>query len=157
MTVRWASALLPPRSEVTLEYRFRPDEKLEPLQFLLSGWVIYNDSSVPTQVIYRNLFVNSTVEVVERRAEWTVASVITWMLTIAGLGVAGYVVAQNTSILSSVTGSGSGGKGHKGKKSSHIDDADSAAAAASWDVKVYKPSNAQKAFGAKKMVKPKDK
>lgn len=39
MTVRWASALLPPRSEVTLEYRFRPDEKLEPLQFLLSGWV----------------------------------------------------------------------------------------------------------------------
>lgn len=119
--------------------------------------MIYNDTTLPTPIIYRNLFVNTTVEVLERRAEWTVASTLTWLLTLGGLGLAAYVVAQNTSILSSVTGSAAGGKGKKQKAAASDDSADAAAAAASWDVKVYKPSNAQKAFGAKKMVKPKDK
>lgn len=127
--------------------------------------MIYNDSSIPTPVIYRSLFVNTTVEVLEKRAEWTVASTITWLLTLGGLGLAAYVIAQNTNLLSAVTGaagSATGGKkgGKKAGSSSgtQFDDAsDPAAAAASWDVKVYKPSNAQKAFGAKKLVKPKDK
>lgn len=51
-TVRWTSNLLPPRSEVTVEYRFVPNERLEPLDFHMSGWLIYNDTK-PTPIIYR--------------------------------------------------------------------------------------------------------
>lgn len=157
MTVRWTSSLLPPHSEVTIEYRFRPDEKLEPLPFLLSGWLIYNDSTVPTPIIYRSLFVNTTVEVLEKRAEWTVASTITWLFTIAGLSLAAYVVVQNTNILGAVTGA-SGKKGKSRPSASPSADEPSAGGASSgWDVKVYKPTNVQKAFGSKKMQKPKDK
>lgn len=153
MTVRWTAALLPPQSEVTVEYRFRPDERLEPLDFLLSGWVIYNDTSA-TPVIYRSLFVNQTVEVTEKRAEWTIQSALTYTLLAAGAAIVAYVVMQ-----------AQGSTAAKGKKSRSsvaapaaaaavaTPDHDSVAAApAAWDVKVYRPGQ-QKAVGAKRAQK----
>jgi len=135
-SVGFTSSLLPPHSEVTINYRFRPDEKLEPLDFHLSGWLIYNDSAVPTQIIYRSLFVNQTIEVLERKQEWTVQSAITWSFSGIGMLVVSYVAMQYWGGLSgsrkrSVT-RGEGG------------------AAAGWEAKVYKPAAVQKAVSKKR-------
>jgi len=140
-TVRWTSNLLPPRSEVTVEYRFRPDPNLEPLDFQLSGWLIYNDSA-PTPVIYRSMFVNQTIEVLERRQEWTASSIITWIFVLAGLGLAGYVALNLTQ----------GGKKTKSRASTpSVDGVKSPSAG--WETQVYKPAQVQKAFGSKKEKK----
>jgi hypothetical protein len=133
--------LLPPKSEVTVEYKFRPDEKLEPLDFHLSGWLIYNDSA-STPIIYRSLFFNQTVEVAEKRAEWTVQSFFTTALVLAGIAIAGYVALAQTAV------------GKKTSKRLAASAAPTGEAAAAWTASVYKPATVQKAVGSKKMVKP---
>lgn len=136
-TVRWTSNLLPPQSEVTVEYKFRPDEKLEPLDFHLSGWLIYNDSS-STPIIYRSLFFNQTIEVTERRSEWTFQSLLTSGLVLAGIAIVGYVVLSQTNV------------GKKAAKRVTASTASAEQQAASWDTKIYKPSTVQKSVGSKK-------
>ncbi len=156
---------------MTLEYRFRPDERLDALDYHLSGWLIYNDSSIPTPIIYRSLFVNQTVETLERRAEWTAQSAVAWTVGIAGVAVVAYAVAQSQGGASKLVNNLVGGK--KGGKKSRS--APSAAASASagakedspsaspsaanggWEVKAYRPSTVQKAVGGKKHQKPSNK
>ena len=162
-----------------MEYRFTPDEKLDPLDFHLSGWLIYNDSSVPVAVMYRSLFVNGTVEVLERQAPWTFASALGWALTLGALVAAAYFyAAQQPGGVAGVVGNATGAAAAAGKKkggssrssqsaaSSSAKETNAAAAftatpsepaeasvAASWDTKVYKPSTQQKAVGGKKNKK----
>jgi hypothetical protein len=143
-TVRWTSNLLPPNSEVTVEYKFRPDEKLEPLDFHLSGWLIYNDSA-STPIIYRSLFFNQTVEVTERRSEWTIQSFFTTALVLAGIAIAGYVVLSQTAV----------GKKATKRVTASAASSEGGNASAGWDAKIYKPSTVQKAVGgSKKHIKP---
>jgi hypothetical protein len=141
-TVRWTSNLLPPHSEVTVEYKFKPDEKLEPLDFHLSGWVIYNDSS-STPIIYRSLFFNQTVEVLEKSAGWSVQSFFTTLLILAGVALGGYVLLSQTAF------------GKKAAKRATAVAHSAQDKAAAWEVaQVYKPKAVQKAAGAKQMKKP---
>lgn len=133
-TVRWISQLLPPRSEATIEYRFRPDEKLEPLDFHFSGWLIYNDSAT-VPIIYRSLFLNQTVEVLERRAHWTVQSVLTYALVLGGAAIAAYVALQ---------------QGALGKKVARRTAVADPVASGAWDTKVYQPAKVQRAAGGSK-------
>ena len=165
-TVRWTSALLPPKSEVTLEYRFRPDERLDALDYHLSGWLIYNDSA-PTPIIYRSLFVNQTVEIVERRAEWTAQSALAYGLATVGIATAAYVFAQSQGGVGKAVASLTGGK-KKSSRRSHVSsgssdaaaspdassNSPSSAAAAGWDVKAYRPASVSKAVGKKREQKP---
>jgi len=168
-TVRYTSALLPPRSEVTLEYRFRPDERLDALDYHLSGWLIYNDSSIPTPIIYRSLFVNATVETIERRAEWTAQSALAWAVGLAGVGVVAYAVAQSQGgaqkLINTVVGAAGGKKAKKSRSSATAStaavgaDGEPAASpsAGGWEVKAYRPATVQKAVGGKKHQKPSNK
>lgn len=143
-TVRWTSNLLPPKSEVTVEYRFRPDEKLDPLDYHLSGWLIYNDTA-PTPIIYRSLFVNSTIEMLERRMEWNVQTVLTYTLASAGLGIAAYVFYQH-----SQSSRPRKSRSSASSVSDGVSAASSSLAAVGWDTKVYRPATVQKAVGGKK-------
>jgi len=160
-TVRWTSALLPPRSEVTIEYRFRPDERLDALDYHLSGWMIYNDSA-PTPIIYRSLFVNQTIEVVERRAEWTAQSAMAYTIGAVGIAVVAYVFLQNQGGASKVLSSLQGGKKSKSSRRSAAaeptaassPDAAASPSSAGWEVKAYKPAAVSKAVGKKREQKP---
>jgi hypothetical protein len=153
-TVRWLAALLPPQSEVTVEYKFRPDEKLETLDFLLSGWLIYNDSQ-PTPVIYRSLFHNSTIEVQERRFGWNLQSALTYALGFAGVAVVGYAIAQQQGGVGKLTQSVLGKKSKKSRRDPAASpEAEGSPVAAGWETKVYKPAAVQKAVGSKKSQKP---
>jgi len=165
-TVRYTSALLPPRSEVTVEYRFRPDERLDALDYHLSGWLIYNDSSIPTPIIYRSLFVNATVETLERRAEWTAQSALAWTVGLVGFGAVAYAVAQSqggaSKLINTVVGAAGGKKSKKSRASSSsaaakADGEPAASPSAGWEVKAYRPSTVQKAVGSKKHQKPSNK
>jgi len=169
-TVRYTSALLPPRSEVTVEYRFRPDERLDALDYHLSGWLIYNDSSIPTPIIYRSLFVNSTVETLERRSEWTAQSAVAWTVGLAGFAVVAYAVAQSQGgaqkLINNVVGAAGGKKSKKSRASastsapstgSKTDGEPTASPSAGWEVKAYRPATVQKAVGGKKHQKPSNK
>jgi len=87
-TVREVEGSVEPGSQISLEYSFKPDLSLEPLEFHLSGWVIYNDSEAN---MFRSLFVNGTIELTEAQSDFDVRSVFTWFLLLAALGLVAYV------------------------------------------------------------------
>lgn len=120
-TVRAVNQLLPPQSEVTVEYRFTPDERLEPADFHLSGWIFYN-ATEPATDIFRSTWVNATVEVYEKPAQLTVGSFFSYVVIFSIIGGIAYFFLQKK-----VTPS---------KKSS------SSSSSNGWDVKVYTPKPA---------------
>ena len=124
-TVRETESIVGPGQETTVEYRFRPDPSLEPIEFQLSVWAIYNSSEGR---MYQSTAFNDTVELVEKREPWTVASAINYALVLAGLGVMGYVGWNLTQ--------GTGGKKKKRVKRTEGD----AVAPAKWETTAYQPA-----------------
>ncbi len=114
---------------MTVEYRFTPDERLEPADFHLSGWIFYN-ATEPSTDIFRSTWVNATVEVFEKPAQLTVSSFFSYVVMFSIIGGIAYFFLQN--------------KVPSSKKSSS-----SAAPSGSWDVKVYTPKPASSNKGKK--------
>jgi len=77
-----------PGAQLSLEYTFKPDPSLEPLEFHLSGWILYNDSE---NTMFRSTFVNGTIELVEAQSDFDIRGVFTWFLAVAALGLIVYV------------------------------------------------------------------
>jgi len=77
-----------PGEQLALEYTFKPDPSLEPLEFHLSGWILYNDSD---NNMYRSTFTNGTIELVEATTDFDIRGVFTWFLAVAALGLIVYV------------------------------------------------------------------
>jgi len=77
-----------PGQQAAAEYQFRPDPTLEPVEYWLSAWVIYNNSN---DQVYMHYFYNGTVELVEENAGLGSKQVLTYLLIVAGLGLAGYM------------------------------------------------------------------
>jgi translocon-associated protein subunit alpha len=77
-----------PGEQVSLEYTFKPDPSLEPLEFHLSGWIVYNDSE---NNMFRSTFVNGTIELTEAQSDFDIRGVFTWCLAVAALGLIVYV------------------------------------------------------------------
>ena len=123
-TVRETESIVGPGQETTIEYRFRPDPALEPIEFQLSVWSIYNSSEGR---MYQSTVFNDTVELVEKREPWSVSSVINYSLVLAGLGVIGYVGYSLTQ--------GSGGK--KKKRVKRVEGAP--VVKAEWATTAYTP------------------
>lgn len=140
-TVRWTSSLLPAHSEVTVEYKFRPDDKLEPLDFHLSGWMIYNDTSSPP-IMYRSVFFNQTIEVAEKGGSgWSIRSLLTTLLVLGALAAGAYVFLSQTTV------------GKKAAKRATAAAHSTQEKPAAWEATVYKPKAQQKAAGAKQTKK----
>lgn len=128
-TAKAVSGVATPTAQISLEYKVTPDEKLEPLEFWLSGYVEYTmeGSDEP----YRQHFVNTTVELFDSRTGFDVSSMFTTLLVFAALGVVGYI------------GVSAGAEKVTGKKKKKTTYAPKAAAAVidDWDVKAYKQSD----------------
>jgi hypothetical protein len=139
LTARTTSGLLPAKSELTVEYKFTPDAKLETLDFHFSGWVIYNDTAAT--VLYRSLYANHTVSMIEKRGEWSLQSVLTYLVTIGALAAAAYFGMQTTAT------------GQKVKKAATAATTVTADVQTPWAATAYRPANVQKAAGAKKHAK----
>jgi len=77
-----------PGEQLALEYTFKPDPSLEPLEFHLSGWILYNDSD---NNMFRSTFVNGTIELIEAQSDFDIRGVFTWFLAVAALGLIVYV------------------------------------------------------------------
>ena len=126
-TVRETESIVGPAQETTIEYRFRPDVSLEPIEFQLSVWALYNSSEGR---MYQSTVFNDTIELQERREPWSVASVFNTALVLSGLGVIGYVA------YSVMQGGQASGK----KKRTRRTEADGPKEPVEWETKVYKPA-----------------
>jgi len=95
-----SNVVLPPHTEVTVEYAFRPDKNLEPVEFWLYGWIVYNGTEAgkdDSTRLYRSTFYNSTIELVDRPYDVNVRRVFTYFFGAAVLGLAGFFGYQMTS------------------------------------------------------------
>lgn len=128
-----------PSSQVTLEYKITPDDKLEPLEFWLSGFVEYTveGSDEP----FRQHFVNTTVELFDNKGvDWM--SLIMTMILMSAFVAAVYFAGGDG--VEKVTGK-------KMKKKFVPANPD---AAPEWEVKAYKASDkARKAGGSRRSKK----
>ncbi|KAG1674966.1 hypothetical protein FOA52_014761 [Chlamydomonas sp. UWO 241] len=77
---------LAPGAEISLEYRFQPDARIEPRDFVVALTVLYHDNKGK---YFSSTFFNSTVEIVEEK------KMIDWELIqltcILAVGLAGFV------------------------------------------------------------------
>jgi len=88
-------AVVEAKQEVSLEYTFRPDKNLEPSEYWLSGWLVYNDSN-DRQLM--RAYHNTTIELSEAASSSLIDLQQVFLLaTLAGLcglaffGVTNYV------------------------------------------------------------------
>lgn len=123
-------ATVPANSQVSLEYTFKPDTQLEPLEFWLSAVVAYNRSDGRG---FMHTLHNGTVELVEA-AEATNQRLVMYLVALLGLGGLGFVYA----------------KSQEGAKETQKEVAVTGISGGSWDDDViYKPSSTQKKAGRK--------
>ena len=130
-TVRETESIVGPSQETTIEYRFRPDVSLEPIEFQLSVWALYNSSEGR---MYQSTVFNDTIELLERSEPWSVSSVFNTALVLSGLGVIGYVA------YSLMQGGQQSGK----KKRARRTDSDAPKQPVEWETKVYQPAVKQR-------------
>lgn len=132
-TVKSAATTVGPNSQATLEYTFRPDAILEPLEFWFSAYVKYNRTDGRN---FMHTLHNSTIELIEAPTS-TSATLIYYMAVLGGLGALAYVYTQANSSKSSSSSSSS---------------FDSASTGGSWedDITAYKPSDKAKRVGGKR-------
>jgi hypothetical protein len=127
----WTTVL--PQSEITLEYKFTPDDSLEALEFWLSGYVFYN--STDDLFAYRHTWANSTIELAPGRVKFDPLSLLTYVTVLVCLAAMGY---------GAYTFSGVKKKVEKAKKVPRtITDAD-------WGISTYKPAEGAKKQPSKK-------
>lgn len=134
-----SNALVGPSSQITLNYDFKPDVNLEPLEYWMSGVVEY--AAEGSDTIYRTVFFNETVELFS-----TGSSIDFGMLFSTTLLVVGSLVGIHTLINSTK-------KGEKIKKKvvkkTEISAEDKEKAASSWEIKAYEPSAKARSRGRK--------
>lgn len=133
---RVMGAAVGPRQQAAAEYVFLPDPTLEPLEFWMSAWVIYNNSA---DQVFMHTFYNSTIELYEPNTGFSARALLSWLLTAAFVGIVGYIVIRV-----------SGAQKPKKKKSVERGTTESSADSS---VPVYTPAKESRRFGSKKGTK----
>jgi len=127
--------------QVTFEYVFAPDKGLEPLEYWLSGWILYNSSDGREFI---STWYNGTVLLVEKNTEFDIRRVFSYFLLASGLGLVVYVV---------INISQSGGKKKKERKPfSERSTAKAETTDADWG-SIYKPAEKARRAGSRKTPK----
>lgn len=128
------SEVMPPTAQYTLEYKFTPEAKLEPLEYWFSIFILING----TQRIYRNYAYNSTLTLTAAPTNVLadIASVLFTLVVLGGVGFGVYTMIT-------------GGKKSKSKTKSAApvakkDDDDD-----DWDTDVYTQAKTSRAVGKK--------
>lgn len=133
-TGKAVSGVAAPSAQISLEYKVTPDEKLEPLEFWLSGYVEYTmeGSDEP----YTQMFVNTTIELYDSRTSFDFSNLFTTVLMMATIG--GFAYFGLSAGAEKVTGK---------KKKKFVPPPKSAAAEDDWGVDAYKQSNKSRSVG----------
>jgi len=124
--------IVEPGNEVSIEYKFRADPSLEPLEFWLSGWLLYNNSD---HQIFRSAFYNATIDLVEKPNNFDARQVFSYFLMAAVGGLVAYIFFQLSS----------GGK--KSKRSGRSSARQQQESNSSWNTPVYTPKEKAKKAG----------
>lgn len=88
LSVYHVDMILQPGGQATVEYRFRAHPDLEPVDFLFSGWLIYNTTNGK---IFKSNFANTTIWLVEPEFKWDFQSISTYFIVLAFFGGLGYL------------------------------------------------------------------
>jgi hypothetical protein len=140
-TTRQVDAVVGGGVQQTLEYVFRPDKSLEPLEFWLSGYLIYNNTE--TNEMFMSTFVNGTVELVERTSDMNVRRVFMYALALAAAGLVGYIAYMATAGSAGSGGRSSGRSSTRGGSAAVERGTDGGAAGGSgsaWAERAYEPA-----------------
>jgi len=89
-TVSLIGAVIEAGSEISVEYKFKTDANLEPLQFQLEAYFLVNTTD--DREIYRTTFFNSTVELIERNSDFNTRTLFSYLLILSVLGGGGYLL-----------------------------------------------------------------
>lgn len=87
------NAVVDAGTEISVEYRFKPDPNLEPLEFHFSGYFLYNTTD--DREIYRSTFYNGTVELLEKSRDFNTRTIFSYVLVLAVVGLAGYFLYES--------------------------------------------------------------
>jgi len=98
-TVSLINAVVDAGTEISLEYKFKSDPNLEPLQFQLEAYFLYNTTD--DREVYRVTFFNKTVDLVEKSGEFNTRTLFSYLLVLSCIGIAGYYV-YSTRVVKSV-------------------------------------------------------
>jgi len=131
--------------QVTFEYVFAPDKGLEPLDYWLSGWILYNSTDGRE---YLSTWYNGTVQLVEKETEFDIRRVFSYFLLASAIGLVIYVVINFSQ-----------GSGKKKRERRPISErtAKAESTAEDWGVQdlVYTPAEKARRAGSRKAKKPK--
>jgi len=92
-TVGLINAVVDAGTEISVEYRFKPDPNLEPLEFHFSGYFLYNTTD--DREIYRSTFYNGTVELLEKSRDFNTRTIFSYVLVLAVVGLIGYFLFES--------------------------------------------------------------
>jgi len=127
--------------QVTFEYVFWPDKGLEPLDYWLSGWILYNSTDGREHI---STWYNGTVQLVEKNTEFDIRRVFSYFLLASGIGLVVYIVIHVSQ---------SGGKKKKERKPySERSTAPVETTDADWGT-IYKPAEKARRAGSRKTPK----
>jgi len=132
-TVREIGAEVSPGEEISVEYRFKPDATLEPLEFWLSAWALYNDTDSEQ---FQSTFFNTTVEIVERKSQINVKAIFHYLFLIGLGGLIVYAIYHAVA--------------PKKRRSAHKEGSSRETVATDWSTNIYTPAAHSKAFGSRK-------
>lgn len=90
-TGKGVAETLAPGEQVTLEYKFTADARLEPLQYWFSAFVFVN----ATDRVYRQVPINGTVDLTAEAQTFGVMDALTYVMSTACICAVGYVVVLN--------------------------------------------------------------
>jgi len=120
----WINGVLEAGKEITIEYKFKPHENLEPLEFPLEAFLFYNTTD--TGDMYRATVFNSTITILEKDIIFNPQTFFTYILFIGAVGFGVYSLLPASAT-------------KKRSKKTSIDQP-----AAEWTVEDYKPAQKSK-------------
>jgi len=156
-TVREVGATVEPNNEISIEYAFMPDKSLEPLEFHLNAWVLYNNTA---NDMFMTTFQNGTIELIEKPSEFDAKQFFSYVLFAGVLGLVGYIFLSLSGSLNKTSSSvdrSRSSSSHSGSSSSSSSGgaaSSSASALDEWAGPIYKAASKSKsisrASGSKK-------
>lgn len=92
-TVSLIGTVVDAGSEISVDFKFKTDPNLEPLQFQLEAYFLYNTTD--EREVFRTTFFNETIELVEKNSDFTTRTLFSYLMVLLVLGAIGYFVYES--------------------------------------------------------------
>jgi hypothetical protein len=87
-TAREVAATVEPKQQVSVEYVFQPDKSLEPIEYHLSAYLDYNDT---TGGQFRSFITNGTVELIEKPSSFDAKQFFSYLMLAGAVALLAYI------------------------------------------------------------------